>query len=165
MWKLFARLGRDGSEDPMASTTTEGRGEHRSHAALTSDSQSQGTLSDPQPGSRFGLTGSKRNRRTSNRFRAIRDQLWMGWWEDEEFVLLGAQLVNISEGGVLVSLDQAPLEGRVVWMRLNEVPANESACAKVLEARWVTLRQRYLVRLRFERRCPTTFYESAVFGT
>ena len=165
MWKLFARLGRDGSEDPMASTTTQDLGKHSPYAALTPDSLSQSTLSDSHPGNRFGLSGSKRNRRTSNRFRAIRDQLWMGWWEEEEFVLLGAQLVNISEGGVLVSLDQAPLEGRVVWMRLNEVPANESACAKVLEARWVTLRQRYLVRLRFERRCPTTFYETAIFGS
>lgn len=121
------------------------------------------SLAPPEPAaSQAGA--HPRNRRQSTRYSAVNDRLWLGWWADEEFNLVDAQLVNISEGGVLIHAERAPEPGQIVWMRLEGTATLESLAALVLESRWVTLRRRWVVRLEFQQACPTDFYETAVFG-
>jgi hypothetical protein len=138
---------------------------------MQADSLLQSTRTVPlatyQPGSghQAGETDSgPKNRRGSTRYTAVKESLWLGWWAEDEFVLLDAHLVNISEGGVLIYMERAPVQGQVVWMRLEGTSTPESLAAKVLESRWVTLRRRWVVRLEFQQRCPSDFYETAVFG-
>jgi len=109
-------------------------------------------------------SANPKNRRQSTRYSAVNDRLWLGWWADEEFNLVDAQLVNISEGGVLIHAERAPEAGQVVWMRLEGTSTPESLAAIVLESRWVTLRRRWVVRLEFQQACPPDFYTTAVFG-
>ena len=104
------------------------------------------------------------NRRGSTRYTAVKDCLWLGWWAEDDFVLVNAQLVNISEGGVLIYMERAPVQGQLVWMRLEGTSTPRSLAAKVLDSRWVTLRRRWVVRLAFQQSCPSDFYETAVFG-
>ncbi|WP_406696618.1 hypothetical protein V5E97_37100 [Singulisphaera sp. Ch08] len=49
-------------------------------------------------------------------------------------------------------------------MRLEGTSTQSSLAALVLESRWVTLRRHYNVRLEFQERCPSDFYNSAIFG-
>jgi hypothetical protein len=102
------------------------------------------------------------NRRRSIRYSAVNDRLWIGWWAGDEFVLMQARLINISEGGVLVGVTPAPAVGQMVWMRLEGNTTSESLSAVVLESRWVMLKRRYLVRLGFPKVCPQDFYEAAL---
>lgn len=105
-----------------------------------------------------------KNRRESTRYTAVKEALWLGWWAEDEFVLVDAHLVNISEGGVMIHMEKAPVPGQLVWMRLEGTSTPRSLAAKVLESRWVTLRRRWVVRLEFQQSCPSDFYETAVFG-
>ncbi|WP_254054039.1 PilZ domain-containing protein [Singulisphaera sp. GP187] len=88
----------------------------------------------------------------------------MGWWAGDEFVLIDAQLVNISAGGVQISIATAPDQGQVVWMRLEGTSAQGSLAALVLEARWNTLRRRYVVRLEFQEPCRLDILTTAISG-
>lgn len=104
------------------------------------------------------------NRRTYARYSAVNDRLWIGWWAQDEFVLVQATLVNISEGGVLIGVNPSPAQGQFVWMRLQGSATRESLSAVVLESRWTLLKRRFAVRLAFLERCPSSFFESAFDG-
>lgn len=115
-----------------------------------------------QPAERGGAAVG--NRRSSTRFSAVNDRLWIGWWAGDEFVLIQAHLVNISEGGVLVGVNPSPAQGQLVWMRLEGSSTVESLAAVVLESKWMMLKRRFDVRLAFQRRCPSEFYQAAIYG-
>jgi hypothetical protein len=121
-----------------------------------------------QPGAAVGFARgpgvTNVNRRKSPRYSAVNERLWMGWWADDEFVLVEAQLVNISEGGVLVSVSPSPAPGQHVWMRLTGSATHESLEAIVQESKWGMLKRRFSVRLTFHSACPIEFYETAVYG-
>src|SRR5262249_21599496 len=91
------------------------------------------------------------NRRKSPRYSAVNERLWVGWWAEDDFVLVEAQLVNISEGGVLVSVSPSPAQGQRVWMRLTGSATPESLEAIVIESKWAMLKRRFSVRLAFRR--------------
>jgi hypothetical protein len=104
------------------------------------------------------------NRRKSPRYSAVSDRLWLGWWAEDEFMLVEAQLININEGGVLVSVTPSPAPGQHVWMRLTGSVTQESLEAAVLESKWGMLKRRFFVRLAFHQSCPAEFLETAVYG-
>ena len=111
-----------------------------------------------------GSGGKFANRRKSPRYSAVNERLWAGWWSEDEFVLVEAQLLNISEGGVMVSVNPSPAAGQHVWMRLSGSATHESLRAAVLEAKWSVLKRRFTVRLAFRETCPNEFLETAAYG-
>jgi hypothetical protein len=123
------------------------------------------TMQPGAPGGSGGFVrGANANRRRSPRYSAVNERLWLGWWAEDEFVLVEAQLINISEGGLLVSVSPSPAQGQHVWMRLTGSATQESLEAVVQESRWGMLKRRFSVRLTFHSACPTEFYETAVYG-
>jgi hypothetical protein len=103
-------------------------------------------------------------RRKSVRHKAVEYRLWMAWWQQHDFVVLSAELVNISEGGVLVITAEAPEEGQSVWMRLEGTEPIADVRAETLEVAPAGSSGNSLVRLKFTARCPADFYETAVEG-
>lgn len=107
---------------------------------------------------------ASQNRRQFHRFTAVKDHLWAGWWDEDEFVLVEAQLLNISVGGVQVAISRSPAVGQPVWFRLEGSSVAESLLATVLESKWMMLKRRFTVRLMFHNPCPDEVYEEAVYG-
>jgi hypothetical protein len=88
--------------------------------------------------------------------------VWLGWWQGEqEFFALTARLANISRGGALVLVRQAPPENHPLWICLGTPEPDECLAAKVLEVRNAR-RGECAVRLAFREPCPSRFLEAAV---
>jgi hypothetical protein len=102
-------------------------------------------------------------RRKSTRHPAVEYRLWLAWWKGHEFLIHGAQLINVSEGGVLVLVAEAPTEGQHLWMRLEGTDPVEDVRAIVLETARVGFGG-YAVRLEYTEPCPTGFYLTAIEG-
>jgi hypothetical protein len=90
--------------------------------------------------------------------------IWVGWWRAErEFIALTARISNISRGGALVLVPQAPPENHGVWICLGTPEPDECLAATVLEVR--TARHgECAIRLAFCEPCPSRFLEAAVCG-
>ncbi|SIO64721.1 PilZ domain-containing protein [Singulisphaera sp. GP187] len=154
MWKSLSR-----SDVPSPTESTCPPAAQRpADTSLATTNAVATTTSSPSP------EPSRQNRRGSTRYTAVNESLWVGWWAGDEFVLIDAQLVNISAGGVQISIATAPDQGQVVWMRLEGTSAQGSLAALVLEARWNTLRRRYVVRLEFQEPCRLDILTTAISG-
>jgi hypothetical protein len=123
---------------------------------------SQTAIATGMDGNFSGRIG--RDRRRSERHDAVEYRLWIAWWQQHEFVVLSAELVNISEGGVLVITAEAPEEGQSVWMRLEGTEPIADVRAVTLEIAPAGSSGNSLVRLQFTVPCPANFYETAVAG-
>ncbi|AGA26156.1 PilZ domain-containing protein [Singulisphaera acidiphila] len=161
MWKWFARSDErsptESTSPPKAQRPADSPLEHTRTATAATISPGA------QPGRQYSRA-SLRERRESPRYTAVKEDLWLGWWAEEEFIIVDAELVNISERGVQISSATAPVQGQVVWMRLGGTSTQSSLSALVLESRWVALRRRYVIRLEFRELCRSDFYNTAVFG-
>jgi hypothetical protein len=102
-------------------------------------------------------------RRRAPRHSVAENRLWIGWRKDEDFFVAGAQLMNISYGGALLVVEQPPLKGQTVWLRLEVVIPIEDVCAVVVDAARIG-RGEYGVRISFREPFPTGFYQAAVAG-
>lgn len=88
-------------------------------------------------------------------------RLGLGYWSEDEFVIVAAQLVNISEDGILAIADGAVRPDRPAWVRLDMGASVGTARATVLAATW--LRQgRCALRLVLDEDCPAGIYEALV---
>jgi hypothetical protein len=132
----------------------------------TVDSASRSPAGQRAGGQEHGSQASSanQNRRRFHRFTAVKDHLWAGWWDGEEFLLVEAQLQNISQGGVQVAINPSPAPGQPVWFRLEGSAVSQSLQATVLESKWMMLKRRFMVRLMFHMPCPDEVYEEAVYG-
>jgi hypothetical protein len=102
--------------------------------------------------------------RSSTRHAARTCVVWLGWWQGEqEFFALTARLVNVSRGGALVLVRQAPPEHHPIWICLGTPEPDECLASKVLEVR-TTRRGECALRLAFRDPCPSRFLEAAVCG-
>ena len=102
--------------------------------------------------------------RRATRHAARTSVVWLGWWQGEqEFFALTARLANISRGGALVLVRQAPPENHPLWICLGTPEPDECLAAKVLEVRNAR-RGACAVRLAFRDPCPSRFLEAAVCG-
>ena len=102
----------------------------------------------PSSGHGEGASGS--DRRRAPRYKPRRSHVCLGWWDDGDFRLLGAQIVDISVGGALVESEETPPRGQSVWLRREAALPSEGRKAVVLDARWHLLKMRYTIRFRFE---------------
>jgi hypothetical protein len=102
--------------------------------------------------------------RSATRHAARTHVVWLGWWQgDQEFFALTARLANISRGGAMVLVRQAPPENHPFWICLGTPEPDECLAAKVLEVR-TARRGECAVRLAFRDPCPSRFLEAAVCG-
>ena len=105
------------------------------------------------------------NRRSSPRFTAVQEQVWLGWWAGEEFILIEGSVVNINHGGALISINPSPMPEQPVWIRHAQSNTRENIKATVLESKWIMAKRSFAVRLAFDSACPAHFFETVVFGT
>jgi hypothetical protein len=149
------------------------RARHRASGTKTirCDPSPQQTVSHPNA-ARAGLLNQFRNWfaapprecRSATRHAAQTYVVWLGWWQGEaEFFALTARLANISRGGALVYVRQAPPETHAVWICLGTPEPDECLAARVLEVRSARRRECAL-RLAFREPCPSRFLEAAVCG-
>jgi hypothetical protein len=102
--------------------------------------------------------------RSAARYAARTHVVWLGWWQaEQEFFALTARLVNISRGGALVLVQQAPPENHLIWICLGTPEPDECLAAKVLAVR-TTRRGECALRLAFRDPCPSHFLEAVVCG-
>jgi hypothetical protein len=105
-----------------------------------------------------------KNRRQWARYTPVVDAILVGWWSGDDFRIVGARMVNIGRGGVMISIAASPDQGQPVWLRLVGSVGSESLKAVVLESKWTLVQRRYTVRLAFPHTCPDDFFEAAVHG-
>lgn len=86
-------------------------------------------------------------------------RLGLGYWKDDEFVIVVAQLVNVTRDGVLVIAEQAIPADRRIWIRLDDSPSTGTAQAVALAATW-TRHGRCAVRLALNEDCPAGILEA-----
>jgi hypothetical protein len=102
--------------------------------------------------------------RSATRHAARTYVVWLGWWQGEqEFFALTARLANISRGGALILVRQAPPENHPLWICLGTPEPDECLAAKVLEVRRAR-RGECAIRLAFRDPCPSRFLEAVVCG-
>ncbi len=108
---------------------------------------------------------SRRNdaeRRSSLRVPAVERYAWLGWWEDEEFLIAPAVLDNISLGGVRLTLTKPIPVDQPCWLCLG--PPCPVVCVRSVVVGVGRAQEEYDVRLAFTMKCPDQFYEIVVNG-
>lgn len=112
-----------------------------------------------------GLAGAALlgERRRTVRYEAVAYRSWVGWWEDDQFEVVAAAVVNISRGGALLQTDYEPCVGERLWFCLHSDRWVGSASATVLESTPDASGQRS-VRIAFDEPCPDGLYHAAVLG-
>jgi hypothetical protein len=103
------------------------------------------------------------DRRRAPRETAAERRLWLGWRTDEDFVVVGAELMNISHGGALVVAEAHPPRGETIWLRLEGPAPIDDVCALVLETTRIG-RGQHGMRIAFREPFPNAFYQAAVAG-
>ena len=109
-----------------------------------------------------GLPKSQ-EKRGAPRYSPTEARIWFGWWQGPHFITNPALLINISAGGALVQLVDAPSVARPLWLCLKAGVLAEFAKAYVLEVSPIG-RGDHEVRLKFEGPCPTGFFTAAING-
>lgn len=101
--------------------------------------------------------------RCSSRYEAVRTFVYLGWWEEPEFVTVAAVLRNLSHGGALIHIGVSPPEERGLWLCLAGAPPSEWVEVSSVGIR--TLNEGlYELRLRFPESCPYEIFNAAVLG-
>ena len=102
------------------------------------------------------------DRRSKPRFNPRKSHVTLGWCDDGDFRLVGAQIIDISAGGAQVEADEAPPKGQTVWMRRDGALATEGRRGTVLESRWMLMKVKYAIRFVFEDELPLDMSEVQV---
>lgn len=111
---------------------------------------------------RAWLLREPQDRRSMPRHTTYDLRIWIGWCRDEQsFFATHARLVNISRGGALVHVSDAPAQGKLACVCLGEPEPKDCIEAKVLEVRSERTGG-FSVRLAFSESCPHKFFEVAV---
>jgi len=103
------------------------------------------------------------DRRRSPRVPPAEQRLWLGWRKERDFFVIRAELMNISQGGALLLVEEPPLKGQAVWLRLEGPTPIEDVSAVVIETSRIG-RGEYGVRISFREPFPTGFYQAAIEG-
>ena len=98
-------------------------------------------------------------RRAHRRLPALSNRSSLEWWDGRATRMIATTVLNISEGGVLVELDQHAPIANPVWLRLD-APARTNWIA----GRVVHRDGGKVAGIRFDDRCPRDFYEAALQG-
>lgn len=101
-------------------------------------------------------------RRTSPRFPALERDAWLGWWEDDEFLIAPALLDNISRGGVRLWTNKPIRIEQPCWLCLG--PPSPVVCVRSLVLAIARDRNGFDVRLVFTMPCPDQLFEIVVNG-
>lgn len=109
-----------------------------------------------------GLPKSLEKRGTP-RYGPAEAHVWFGWWQGPHFITNPALLINLSAGGALVQLVDAPSVARPLWLCLKAGALAKFAKASVLEVS-PTRRGDHEVRLKFEGPCTSDFFTAAING-
>src|SRR5437867_2066060 len=90
--------------------------------------------------------------RCSSRYVAVKNAVYLGWWEEPELRTSLAELKNLSQGGALVQVAIEPPTGASLWLCLAKTPPNEWVEVAVVT---VSTPQEgpHLVRLKFPESC------------
>lgn len=86
---------------------------------------------------------------------------WIGVWADQDFVVLKAQVVNLTSKGLFAVADGTVRPGQTVWLRLAGAGPGANVPALVLGAAWLR-RGRCALRLELPEHAPPGFYEELV---
>lgn len=101
-------------------------------------------------------------RRASQRFPALERDAWLGWWEEDEFLIAPGILDNISRGGVRLSINKPIRVEQPCWLCLG--PPSPVVCVRALVLGIARGRDGFDVRLVFTMTCPEQFYDIVVNG-
>ncbi|MDR3637093.1 MAG: hypothetical protein P4L84_25040 [Isosphaeraceae bacterium] len=101
-------------------------------------------------------------RRASPRLPALERDAWLGWWEDDEFLIAPAVLENISRGGVRLSINKPIGVDQPCWLCLG--PPSPVVCVRSLVLGIARGRNGFDVRLVFTMGCPEQLYDVVVNG-
>jgi hypothetical protein len=116
-------------------------------------------------------------RRQSPRYAPAETRAWVGWWQQDHFVVCRGTIVNLSRGGALL-LSRRPPMAQPVWLCLGSPHPVESVQARVLEVTVATNQAdvadgppqpphdhgpelRYATRMVFHQPVPPTFFLAA----
>ncbi len=105
-----------------------------------------------------------RERRKLPRFDAADNRVWLGWWLGEtNFVCTAARIINISQGGALLSPQDPPPQDRPCWLCLGVPEPVDYVEVAVLEVTANRVGQ-FAVRLAFREPCPFSFFKAVIEG-
>src|SRR5947209_3716545 len=103
------------------------------------------------------------DRRRSPRVPPTEQRLWLGWRKERDFFVIRADLMNISQGGALLLVEEPPQKGQPVWLRLEGPTPIEDVSAVVIETSRIG-RGEHGVRISFREPFPPEFYHAAIEG-
>jgi len=112
-------------------------------------------LWEPQP---------KSERRRAPRHTVVESQVWLVWADAQgNEAVRCALIINLSRGGALIFVDEAPPKDRLVWISLGKPGPIGRVEARVVAIK--SSRQgQCAVRIEFCDPCPYGFFEAAVCG-
>lgn len=102
----------------------------------------------------------RKDRRESERYTPARTQAWVGWWKGSRFLVSRADLVNLSNGGVLIHLTNRPPTSQPIWICLGAPHPVDYVQGRVLDAALKPAGD-FLVRVEFHSPCPPHFFLAA----
>src|SRR3954454_10629043 len=103
------------------------------------------------------------DRRRSPRVPPAEQSLWLGWRKEDDFFVIRAELMNISQGGALLVVEEQPQKGQPVWLRLGGPPRTEGVRAAVIEPSRIGGGE-YGVLISSREPFPPDFYHAAIQG-
>jgi hypothetical protein len=101
-------------------------------------------------------------RRASPRLPAVQRSAWLGWWEDDEFLIAPAVLDNISRGGARLTIPKPIHIGQACWLCIGPPSPVVGVRSEVVGI--ARMRGGFEVRLAFTMECPETLYEIVAHG-
>jgi hypothetical protein len=103
------------------------------------------------------------DRRSTPRFAPVDGHAWFAWDRGDKTSAVAALLLDISQDGAALVVDDVPAEGLVAWVRPRSDPKPEwvEAVVRGVER---TPRGPHLVRVAFRTPCPWEALRSALYG-
>jgi hypothetical protein len=87
----------------------------------------------------------------------------IGWWEGDTFQHSHALLLNVSQSGLLLLVDEAPPEHKHLFVCLGGPSPTEWVEVDLVDL-FRTPRGPHRAHLRFHGLCPYEFFKAAVYG-
>jgi hypothetical protein len=103
------------------------------------------------------------DRRASERFTVLDHRGWLGQWSGRSFEIVEVHLVDLSRGGVLFEVDEAPDEHQTSLLGLDTLREDWCLEVKVVRIRRGR-RKRYRVHGAFTQACSDEFFAAALNG-
>jgi hypothetical protein len=118
---------------------------------------------EPEPTHHVPVPTRRRSRRAEPRYLAIIDQVWVMWWQGDEYLGRSGRLVNVSRHGAMILSSFLFREGQALRLFLEEPAPRVGVDASVLGV-IEGVEGVHQVRLGFTRECPDEFFEAASYG-